>query len=161
MKTNLPHSPSRGFTLIELLVVITIIVILAGLSVTGFNYVTQKQALSQAQIQIDLLSNALEDYKLDNGDYPPAGNSNSLFKILYWDAASKTPPDKIYVSQLDPINNKQGWTEGTGAAAKIVDPWGAEYIYRLGSDPKTKNPDFDIVSKGKDAIEGTADDMRN
>ncbi|QTN34405.1 type II secretion system protein [Akkermansiaceae bacterium] len=161
MKTNLSHSPAKGFTLIELLVVITIIVILAALSVGGFNYVTQKQALSQAAIQISLLDNALEDYKLDNGDYPPAGNSNSLYRILYWDPANATPPGKIYVNQLDPINNKQGWTEGTGANVKIMDPWGGEYIYRIGSDPKAKNPDFDILSKGKDATEDTPDDMRN
>lgn len=161
MKTNHSHSPAKGFTLIELLVVITIIVILAALSVTGFNYVTQKQAISQAEIQIKLLENALEDYKLDNGTYPPAGTSNSLYTVLYYDGASKTPPGKIYIPQLYPDNNKQGWTNGKEAAVKINDPWGAEYIYRLGSDPQAKNPDFDIISVGKDGIEGTADDIRN
>lgn len=160
MKTNLSHSSARGFTLIELLVVIAIIVILAGLSVTGFNYVTQKQAFSQAEIQIKLLESALEDYKLDNGVYPPAGTSNSLYKLLYSDGASTTPPGKIYVNQLEP-NNKQGWTQGTGTAVTIIDPWGEEYIYRIGSDPKAKNPDFDIISIGKDGKEATADDVRN
>ncbi len=161
MSPNLLTTRNKGFTLIELLVVITIIVILAGLSLGGYSFVAQKQANAQAAIQIKLLDNALEDYKIDNGDYPPAGDSNSLYLLLYSNGASTTPPGKIYVSQLDPVTNKQGWTEGTGTSVKIVDPWGEEYIYRIASDSKAKNPDFDILSKGKDTIEGTADDIRN
>jgi general secretion pathway protein G len=161
MKSNFSRARSKGFTLIEMLVVITIIVILAALSVGGLNFVTHRQAVSQAEVQIKLLENALEDYKLDNGIYPPTSNTNTLYKLLYWDATQTTPPGKIYIPQLAPIDNKFGWIDGTGAAAKIIDPWGQEYIYRIGSDAKAKNPDFDIVSKGKDAIEETADDIRN
>jgi len=161
MKPNFSPARTKGFTLIEMLVTVTIIIILMGLSVGGFQFVTQKQANSQAEIQVKLLSNALEEYKLDNGNYPPAGNSNSLFTLLYYNGANATPQEKIYVSQLDPVTNKQGWTEGTGAGVKIIDPWGAEYIYRVGSDPLAKNPDFDIISKGKDGIVNNADDIRN
>lgn len=152
MKTPPLPSYRRGFTLIELLVVIAIIVILAGLSMGGFSYVTRKQADSQAAIQISLLEKALEEYRLDNGEYPPSGNTNSLFRLLYWNAV-KTPPDpsaKIYLAELDPINNKQGWTDGTGIATKIIDPWGNEYIYRRGDQASAKNPDFDLASRGKD-----------
>ena len=165
MKTNHSNFPAKGFTLIELLVVIAIIVVLAGLSVTGFNYVQEKQAHDKARVQVALLSNALEDYKADNGEYPPGDGTsaanNALYRVLYYDGASLTPPEKIYVPQLDPDNDNQGWTEGTGAAVKIIDPWGQEYIYRIGSDPLAKNPDFDIVSKGKDGEEGNADDVDN
>jgi len=175
MKTQ-PSSPNRrGFTLIELLVVITIIVILAGLSMGGYGYIVRKQADSQAAIQISLLSEALEEYKLDNGAYPgppPATpnatfTSNDLYKELYWNAV-KTPPDpgaKIYLADLDPNSKGQGWIEGTGAAVKIVDPWGNEYIYRRGDNSAAKNPDFDLLSKGKDGLTGTtalsADDIDN
>jgi general secretion pathway protein G len=161
MKTNSLPARNKGFTLVEMLVVITIIVILAGLSIGGYSFVTNKQAVSQAEVQIKWLDHALEDYKLDNGDYPPAGTSNSLYLLLYWTPASTTPPGKIYIPELNPTDNKQGWIDGAGAAVKIVDPWGAEYIYRLGSDADAKNPDFDIVSKGKDGIEKTADDLSN
>lgn len=173
MKTH-PSSRLRpGFTLIELLVVITIIVILAGLSMGGYSFITRKQADSQAAIQINLLSNALEAYKLDNGAYPPTGTTNSLYSFLYWNAA-KTPPDpgaKIYLADLDPNSKNQGWIDGTGAAARILDPWGNEYIYRRGVDasgnvdPSARNPDFDLLSRGKDGLTGTtalsADDIDN
>jgi general secretion pathway protein G len=161
MKTNHPNFRAKGFTLIELLVVIAIIVVLAGLSVTGFNYVQERQDHEKTKLQIALISNALEDYKADNGEYPAVTTTNELYRVLYYDGASVTPPEKIYVPQLDPENNKQGWTEGTGATVKITDPWGGEYIYRIDSDPLAKNPDFDIVSKGKDGIEGNADDVDN
>ena len=165
MKTQ-PSSPNRrGFTLIELLVVIAIIVILAGLSLGGYGYIVRKQADSQAAIQISLLSKALEEYKLDNGAYPgppPATpnaifTSNGLYKELYWNAVntSPTPGAKIYLAELDPNSKSQGWIEGTDATATIRDPWGNEYIYRRGDNDDAKNPDFDLLSKGKD---GETDD---
>lgn len=155
MKTQPRSNFLTGFTLIEMLVTITIIVILAGLSLGGFKYVSTKQANSQAQIQIKLLENGIEEYKLDNGVYPPVNGgtstSNNLFRALYWDGAKPSAAGgKIYVPQLDPENNKQGWIEGTGENAKIVDPWGNEYIYRLGSDANAINPDFDLLSTGQD-----------
>lgn len=166
MKPIYSPARSRGFTLIEMLVTITIIVILMGLAIGGFKFVTEKQANDQAKIQVSLLSNALEEYKLDNGSYPgvvpPATSvtSNDLYKLLYYNGASATPQGKIYVSQLDE-GNKQGWSEGSGSTVKIVDPWGAEYIYLNGSDTNAKNPDFDLISKGKDGTLGTPDDVRN
>lgn len=150
---------AKGFTLVEMLVTIAIIAVLAGISFGGLQYVRAKQANEQAKIQIALLSKGLEEYKLDTGDYPPAGTSNSLFTALYWDGASTTPPGMIYVSELDPDNNKQGWTTGTGAATTITDPWGQELVYRR--PPSSMNPDFDLLSLGNDATEGTSDDIKN
>ncbi len=161
MKIHSSSPRSRGFTLIELLVVITIIVILAGLSMGGYGYIARKQADSQAAIHISLLSKALEEYKLDNGAYPPTGNTNSLYTLLYWNGANASPPGKIYLADLDPNIKAQGWIDGTGAAAKIVDPWAVEYIYKRGDDTSAKNPDFDLASKGKDGTIDTADDIDN
>ncbi len=143
----------RGFTLIELLVVITIIVILAGLSMGGFSYVARKQAEEQTRIQISLLEKALEEYKLDNGEYPDsAGGNLALFNALYGNGAATPPTGKIYLAELDPKNNRQGWIEATttGGFQKLIDPWGNDYIYRRGDHEKAKNPDFDLASKGKD-----------
>ena len=60
----------RGFTLIEMMTVITIIVILAGITVAGMSFINDKQANNLADVQINQLSSAIEKYKLDNGDYP-------------------------------------------------------------------------------------------
>lgn len=148
-----------GFTLIELLAVITIIVILAALVVGGMEFAKVKQANEKAKIQIALISKALEEYKLDNGSYPPStspdgkGQSNVLYRALYQDAVDDTTKAKtIYLPELDPASNKQGWVSGTGPAATIRDPWGQEYLYRSG--PAAENPDFDLWSMGKDGKTG-------
>jgi general secretion pathway protein G len=70
MKTN-PRHGHAAFTLIELLAVITIIVILAGLVVAGMGYVNERQAKEKTKVQLAILAKALEDFKLDNGAYPP------------------------------------------------------------------------------------------
>lgn len=165
-----------GFTLIELLAVITIIVILAGIVVGGMKFAQEKQAREKAKLQVSLIGKALEEYKLDNGSYPAAdnamgtGQSNLLYKALYWDGASDTTKTKkIYLAELDPANTKQGWVDGTGANALIKDPWGSEYRYRTGNS--AVNPDFDFWSVGKDGNTSTStttpdnndtrDDIRN
>lgn len=164
MKNHRLSRAARAFTLIELLVVITIIVILAGLSMGGYSYVTRKQAESQAAIQISLLSKALEEYKLDNGEFPASaanGGTAVLYDALYRNGLGANPTGKIYLAELDPVNNRQGWIEGTGTNIKIIDPFGVEYVYRRGDHQDAKNPDFDLASKGKDSKIGTPDDIDN
>ncbi len=176
MKTSSISNPPRatkGFTLVEMLVTITIIAILAGMSLAGLQFVRQKQFNAQAEVQVALLSKGLEEYKLDTGDYPPSGTSNDLFLALYRDGydyseasdeeKKEWPSNKatvIYVPELDPKNNKQKWTTGSDATATITDPWGQEYIYRRPGDTDAVNPDFDLLSTGKD-IDDPADDIKN
>ncbi|MFD2256936.1 type II secretion system protein GspG [Luteolibacter algae] len=169
MKTQFSVRARAGFTLIEMLVTITIVVILAGLSLGGFKYVSGKQAMEQSRIQLSLLEKAIEEYKLDNGEYPPAptaptienGNTNILYKELYLDGKKTPNTDKIYLAELDP-NNRQGWIIGSEASAKIVDPWGKEYQYKA---PGSHNPDFDLHSYGADGKTGgnkySQDDIKN
>lgn len=190
MKISKRHG-KPAFTLIELMAVITIIVILAGLVVGGLAFVQDRQAKEKARVQMALIGKTLEEFKLDNGFYPPgmqtAGGigpadnvdpttksaaitqSRALFTALYWDTdydgtgAVKTNGDrddedqKIYLPDLDPGTNKQGWINGTGATAYIVDPWGFPYAYRSAVQQSgtpfgpTQNPDFDLWSYGKDS----------
>ena len=131
-----------AFTLVELLAVITIIAILAGLVVGGTGFVTERQAKEKARVQIALLSKALEEYKLDMGNYPLTANTatgtgtsaSSLYIPLFYegyDYAKQNSPavwtkkvngvdfpkaTKIYLPDLDPSSTKQGWvTLVTGA----------------------------------------------
>ena len=175
-----------GFTLVELLAVVTIIIILAGVVIGGMGLVKDRQNASTAKIQLALLASALEQYKLDNGSYPMGdegseSDSNILFRALYWGDSENNEEGgagaghKIYLNELDPDNNKQGWLEGSGADTKIVDPWGNEYHYRPGTLPNGKpnldawNPDFDLWSSGKDGKtskidekhEDNQDDIKN
>jgi len=177
-----------AFTLVETVVVMTIVMILAALVVGSMGYVQGKQAREQAKAQIALLSKAIEEYRMDMGAYPgdpiPGSNteyyggdsadtasgenlSNVLYRTLFfegWDLAENGNSDsntarKIYVSQLDPRDNKQGWVTrlATNAAVppdlEILDPWGKPYRYRRGTN--ARNPDFDLWSVGKDGKTNT------
>jgi prepilin-type N-terminal cleavage/methylation domain-containing protein len=189
----LPQRPGKAaFTLIELMVVITIIVILAGLVVGGMEYANLRQASEKTKVQIALLSKGIEEYKLDMGAYPGTADntpiagdvSEQLYQALFKDGYDYTNPNtppaswtkatKIYLNDLDPRNNKQGWVTTTtnaapGANLKIIDPWGNNYRYRKGTN--AQNPDFDLWSCGKDGKTNTAtpsttqtdnkDDIRN
>ncbi len=171
---------SAAFTLIELMAVITIIVILAGLVIGGMGYVNEKQARNKAQVQIALLSKAIEEYKLDMGSYPgttgdfggstataASGDSSKvLYTALFYQGyeysnnparsdPKGTKATKIYLPELDPRNSKQGWvtpaTSTTPSAnLPILDPWNNNYLYRVGTS--AQNPDFDLWSKGKDGL---------
>ncbi|MDX1679779.1 MAG: type II secretion system protein GspG [Akkermansiaceae bacterium] len=179
---------SRGFTLIEMITVMTVIVILAGLTVAGMGFVNEKKANAKAEIDIEMLSKGIEQYKLDYGEYPgleedtPADGdiSEELYMALFYDPfqtredADPHNDETIYLPELDPRNSKQGWVANTKASTppadlKIVDPWGRPYRYRKGVN--AQNPDFDLWSTGKDGKtdelnpdrgqEGNRDDVRN
>ena len=59
-----------GFTLIELLVVITVIGILAAITLNIAAGANQKVAMDKARAEIAAISNALEQYKNVNDEYP-------------------------------------------------------------------------------------------
>jgi type II secretory pathway pseudopilin PulG len=71
-------SHSSGFTLLELLTVITIIIVLAGLILSGAGFAQQKAARDRASAEIAALSVALESYKADNGEYPRDSSTDAL-----------------------------------------------------------------------------------
>lgn len=158
MKTT-RRNGKAAFTLIELMAVITIVFILAVLVVGGMAFVREKQAEDKAKVQLALLSKALEDYKLDMGQYPPtpdsadgSGQSAVLYTSLFREGYDTKPTDaasaptsastplkatKIYLAQLDPTGSKQGWVVGSTVAgaeppitANVVDPWKHPYRYR-------------------------------
>lgn len=70
MRTTCPR-PQRGFTLVELLVVLTIIGLLMAILVPTVFRVLYTSKNARIALEIGSLSQAVEAYKLDAGDYPP------------------------------------------------------------------------------------------
>lgn len=69
MTTNFRNT-AAGFTLIELLVTIAIIGILIGMVMGVAGIANRKSSESQAQKELQLIAIALEEYRLETGQYP-------------------------------------------------------------------------------------------
>lgn len=69
---------TRGFTIIELLVVIAVIGILAAIVIVAYNGVNQKARDSRRSSDIRAITEALERYYLDEGQYPSGAGSTTI-----------------------------------------------------------------------------------
>ena len=124
---RLPPSPLRSqvsaFTLIELLVIVTIIAIIAGITLAAMGGVNQKATIDKTRAEIAAIANALEQYKSVNDSYP----SSISFSVI---------------GPFYQANRIQTNTNG-----QIIDSYGNAFLYQV---PGTKNPaSFDIWSKGR------------
>jgi prepilin-type N-terminal cleavage/methylation domain-containing protein len=76
-----------GFTLIELLIVIAIIAILAGMVFRMTGYATRSALRADCLAQLEMLANALEEFRAEYGQYPPTSD----VRYVYEDANRQTP----------------------------------------------------------------------
>ncbi|MFB3817994.1 MAG: type II secretion system major pseudopilin GspG [Candidatus Methylomirabilales bacterium] len=125
---------ARGFTLIELLVVVVIIGLLAGLVGPRLFGRVGKSKQAAAQAQIELFGAALDNYRLDVGQYPP---TEAGLKAL----------------QANP--GVENW-DGPYLKKEIpADPWGRGYVYKAPGE----HGEYDLVSLGADgAVGGEGED---
>ena len=126
-------SSTSGFTLIEIMVVIIILGILVGLIVPRFMEKPEKARRVKAQLQIESISTALKEYKLDTGDYPTT--EQGLQALVEKPSIGKIPkkyPAKGYLPKIP------------------KDPWDNDYIYISPGE----HGDFDLISYGADGEEG-------
>ena len=115
-----PLTNRSGFTLIELLVVITVIGILAAITLNIAGGVQQKAAMDKARAEIAAISNALEQYKNVNDEYPATLEFSAI--------------ERFYPANFVQVDGEN-----------LVDPFGNSYQYRRGDDPSAKNPaSFDL-----------------
>lgn len=128
------HARQLGFTLLELLVVMVIIGLLAGY--VGPKYFAQigKSEVKTAKAQLDSLSKALDQYRLDNGHYP--SNENGLT------ALNTAPADE------------EKWKGPYLQKKTPNDPWGKSYQYRYPGE----HGEYDLWSFGNDGVAGGNDE---
>ncbi|RTL33454.1 MAG: type II secretion system protein GspG [Burkholderiales bacterium] len=129
--TSLPcPSRPRGFTLLELLVVMVIIGLLAGYVGPKFFGQIGKSEVKAARAQVDALSKALDQYRLDVGRYPSTEQGLAALVLKPADEPRWGGP---YLSKALP-----------------KDPWGNDYQYRSPGD----HGDYDLLSLGRDGRPG-------
>ena len=137
LKSRSPRRPVAAFTLIELLAVITIIGILAGLTLGAAGAVRRHGATSTAKAEVAALQAACDRYYADNSAYPigtaspttvtaPA-DATALFTNLLGSATlTAAPTTKRY------FEPKPAMVKSTTTPNCFIDPWG--YAYGYNSD---------------------------
>ena len=129
----------RGFTLIEIIVVVTIIAVLAAMIAPRLFSRLSWAKENAAKAEVKAIETAVNLYLNDTGDIL---NSSFDLEILLVPAEDGGGPQGPYFSKAD----------------DLVDPWENPYFVRVPGDV---NYDFDVVSMGPDAQEGTEDDIVN
>jgi len=134
-----PLREQSAFTLIELLAVITIIGILAGLTLGAAGAVRRHGASSTAKAEVAALQAACDRFYADNNSYPSnsAVNPSSSFAPTAYTGAgqalftnllgsvtlSVAPTTKRY------FEPKPAMVYTNGSPNYLIDPWGSAYGY--------------------------------
>ena len=126
----------KAFTLIELLVVIVILGILAAIVVPRITGRVDQAKIEATKVQMKVIKDALEQYKLDNGFYP---TTEQGLKAL------------VEKPNIPPVPTR--WRQYLDKVPK--DAWDQDFIY---VSPGVNRP-FELRSMGPDRKEGTEDDL--
>jgi prepilin-type N-terminal cleavage/methylation domain-containing protein len=133
-----PRRPTAAFTLIELLAVITVIGILAGLTLGAAGAVRRHGAASTAKAEVAALQAACDRFYADNNSYPSNStvNPSSSFAPTAYTAAGQVLFTNLLGSAtLTAAPNSKRYFEpkpGMVNGNYFIDPWG--YAYGYNSD---------------------------
>lgn len=124
-----------GFTLIELMVVLVILGLLATFIGPKIMSAPEKARVTKANADIKAIQSALNQYKLDNGNYPTTDQGLEAL---------------VKQTEIEPIPNN--FQPGGYLEEKPKDPWGRDYIYRSPTDVEDR--EYEIITYGADGNEG-------
>lgn len=125
----------RGFTLIELIVVIAIIATLAAVVAPQVFRNVGDAKVNAAKSQLEMLALALDQYRLDNDDYPSTEQGLAALQTLPTTGAAP-----------------RNWRGPYLRRPLAADPWGRPYLYVAPgrASPRT----YDLYSLGRDGKPG-------
>lgn len=127
------HPKQQGFTLIEIMVVIVILGILGTIVAPKVLKSPDKARVTKAKQDLQVISAALDMYKLDNFNYPDT--DQGLEALVERPASGEDVPN---------------WQEGGYVKKVPTDPWGRDYLYMSPGE----NDEVDIYSLGSDGAPG-------
>lgn len=127
----------QGFTLLELLVVIVIIGLLASIAAPKLFKQIGKSETKTAGAQIESLGLALDQYRIDVGQYP---STEQGLIALY-----KKP------------ENVPKWSGAYLKKNIPNDPWGKPYLYKSPGE----HGDYDLFTLGKDGQLGGTEEAQD
>jgi type II secretory pathway pseudopilin PulG len=163
-----------------LLTVIAIIAILAAITFGVIRGVNERAAIGQAKVELASLSQALETYKAQYGDYPQTGTgvlapnattltTTSTQYLLFNSLAGKLGPKGapitgksfIEASRLTLFSTAAAnLPTSTGGAVSnaFIDPWGRLYVYyyRASTTAGANWSSYILLSAGPDGATGIA-----
>ena len=104
----------KSFTLIELLIVVAIIGILAAIAVPNFLNAQTRATIARVRADVKSLTTALEEYRMDNNDYPIDMGGPDLREQLSWKQLT-TPVSYITSTDTcrDPFTKSLAGATGT------------------------------------------------
>jgi len=158
--------------------VIAIIAILAAITFGVIRGVNERAAIGQAKVELASLSQALETYKAQYGDYPQTGTgalapnataltTTSTQYLLFNSLAGKLGPKGATITGKSFIEASRLALFSTTAANlptstggvvsnAFIDPWGRLYVYyyRASTTAGASWPSYILLSAGPDGATG-------
>lgn len=121
---------NNGFTLLELLVVMVIIGLLVSFVAPRYFSQVGKSEIKTTQAQIQSFGKALDQYRLDIGNYPTTEQGLSAL--------------------VQKPTNESKWSGPYLSKAIPNDPWDQPYVYKSPGE----HGEYDLLSLGKDKQPG-------
>ncbi len=129
---------SSGFTLLEMVIVLGIIAMIMGGAIFVMKGISDSGALTVVRGDFKSIENALQMYRTNARMYP--SQEQGLEALTKRPTTSPKP---------------KSWSKIMDEVPK--DPWNKPYIYKFPGSIDPSRPE--IITYGKDGIEGTEDDM--
>ena len=132
-RTLQSRTRQRGITLVELLVVLGILALISAVVVVNVLPERDRAAVRKAEIDIGVLSTALDQYRLDMFNYPTTDQG--------LDALTTAPANSSRAANYRP---------GGYLKSLPLDPWGNPYQYVIPGE----RGGYDLFSFGADGKRG-------